>query len=116
MCYLIIFRTTSNISVEKIAFNDNTNYSEMAINDSFDQTEEIEPEKLLLKSSEPLLDMPIDDKLPNKETNHSLIDSFRKPCEKKITRRAQDKILDEIKKRTRGAIGGVKRNETTRIY
>ncbi|XP_060861708.1 uncharacterized protein LOC132938721 [Metopolophium dirhodum] len=92
-------RTTSNISVEKKACNDNTNYSEMAVNDSFDQTEEIEPEKeLLLKSSEPLLDMPIDDKLPNTEINHSLIDSFTKPCEKKTTRRAQDKILDEIKK------------------
>jgi len=87
-----------NISVEKEACNDNTNYSEMAVNDSFDQTEEIEPEKLLLKSSEPLLEMPIDDKLPNTEINHSLIDSFTKPCEKKTTRRAQDKILDDIKK------------------
>lgn len=98
MCYLIIFRTTSNISVEKIACNDNTNCSEMAINDSFDQTEEIEPEKLLLKSSEPLLYMPIDDKLPNTEINHSLIYSFRKPCQKK-KQHEKLKILDEIKKR-----------------
>jgi len=55
----------------------------MAVNDSFDQTEEIVPEERLLKSSEPLLDLPIDDKLPDTEINHSLIDSFRKPCEKK---------------------------------
>lgn len=98
MCCLIIFRTTSNISVEKIACNDNTNYLEMAENESSDQTEETEPEKLLLESSEALLGMPIDDKLPNREINHSLMDSFRKPCEKKTTRRAQDKMLDEIKK------------------
>lgn len=67
--------------------------------ESIDQTEETKPEKLLLENSEPILlntDTPIDDQL--KEINHSLIDRFRKPCEKTTTRRSQDNIIELIKK------------------
>lgn len=94
MCRLIIFRTTSNISIERIACDDNTNYSETA------ETEKAEPEKLLPKSYEPLLnkDTPVDEQLPKKEISHSLVDVFRKPYEKTTAKRGRDRTLDEIKK------------------
>lgn len=73
----------------------------MTENESFDQIEGTEPKKPLFENSEPILlniDKPIDHQLPKIEINHSLTDAFRKPYEKKTIRRAQDKMLDEIKK------------------
>lgn len=73
----------------------------MTENESFNRSEEIESEKLLLENSEPILsniDTPNDDQLLKNEINHSFMDAVRKPYEKKTTRRVQDKMLDEIKK------------------
>jgi len=49
-----------NLQYDDFGLNRELRSSFRNLNESFDQTEEIEPEKLLLKSSEPLLDMPID--------------------------------------------------------
>lgn len=86
--------------MEKIACDDNTNHSEMAENESFDQTGKTEPEKLLLRGYEPLLNIntPIDDQLSTKEINRNLTDARRKPYEKTTARRGRDTALDEIKK------------------